>query len=77
VSATTVKLLRAAAQIAGGERVLAERLGISQWLLQKFAADVVEIPDMLLLHVVDIILAERHSAAPARKDNGSSSEIAA
>ena len=74
MSATTVKLLRAASEIVGGDQALAERLGIAERLLQKFAADVVEIPDMLLLQALDIILAERQ-AAPVSKGNGASHGI--
>ena len=61
MSATSIKLLQAAAEIAGGDDALAGRLGISQKLLRKFATDVVELPDALLLRAVDIILAERQS----------------
>ena len=39
MSATTVQLLRAASEIAGGSRPLAERLGVSEALLAKFLAD--------------------------------------
>lgn len=59
MSATTVKLLQAAAEIAGGESQLAERLGIGEPLLAKFLADQRELPDTLLLRAVDIILADR------------------
>jgi len=63
MSSTTVRLLQAAAEIAGGERALAEELGISPTLLAKFMADVVQLPDPLLLRAVDIILAARPSGA--------------
>jgi hypothetical protein len=59
VSASTVKLLRAASEIAGGDKALAERLGIGETLLAKFMDDSVELPDRLLLRAVDIILADR------------------
>jgi hypothetical protein len=59
VSASTVKLLRAASEIAGGDRALAEHLGIGETLLAKFMDDSVELPDRLLLRAVDIILADR------------------
>lgn len=59
VSASTVKLLRAASEIAGGDRALAEHLGIGETLLAKFMEDSVELPDRLLLRAVDIILADR------------------
>jgi hypothetical protein len=77
MSATTVKLLQAAAEIAGGEEALAERLGIRPRLLAKFMADSHELPDWLLLRAVDIIIAERQSgvqlasqpAAPSRLES--------
>jgi hypothetical protein len=68
MSMTTVRLLKAAAEIVGGERTLAERLAISETLLAKFLADSRELPDALLLRAVDIILADRLS--PARPAGG-------
>jgi transcriptional regulator with XRE-family HTH domain len=64
VSATTVKLLQAASEIAGGDRALADRLGVSVTLLSKFLANGRELPDPLLLRAVDIILADRQSRIP-------------
>ena len=64
VSATTVKLLRAASEIAGGDKALAEHLDISETLLAKFLEDSVELPDRLLLRAVDIILADRQPLFP-------------
>jgi len=61
MSASTVKLLHAAAEIAGGNRALADRLGITETLLSKFLADSPELPDTLLLPAVDIILEDRES----------------
>ena len=61
MSASTVKLLQAAAEIAGGSRALADRLGITETLLSKFLADSPELPDTLLLPAVDIILEDRES----------------
>lgn len=58
---TTVKLLRAASEIAGGNRSLALRLGISERLLSQFMGDARELPDPLLLRAVDIILADRQT----------------
>jgi hypothetical protein len=68
VSVTTVNLLRAAAEIAGGNKALAERMGIAQAQLARFMADSPPLPDSLLLRAVDIILANRQSAPslPAR-----------
>ena len=61
MSASTVKLLQAAAEIAGGSRALADHLGITETLLFKFLADSPELPDTLLLPAVDIILEDRES----------------
>jgi hypothetical protein len=61
LSATTVRLLRAAAEIVGGEKALCERLSIAETLLDKFMADICELPDLLLLRTVDIILEHRQS----------------
>ncbi len=61
-----MKLLRAAAEVVGGNGPLAERLGISEKLLAMFIADQRELPDPLLLRAVDVILADRQSRfAPA------------
>lgn len=59
-----MKLLRAAAEIAGGNQALARRLGISEALLSKFLNDCRELPDALLLGAVDIILADRQHRLP-------------
>jgi hypothetical protein len=74
VSKTTVKLLRAASEIVGGEDALAERLGVGKTLFSKFARGAVELPDVLLLRAVDIILADRLANAPPVKGNGASHE---
>jgi hypothetical protein len=66
MSANTVRLLRAASDIAGSDHALAERLGIGEALLSKLMADRCEVPDFLLLRVVDIILADRQSPLPPR-----------
>lgn len=65
MSATTVKLLQAAADIVGGEQALAEHLGIGEALLSRFLADARQLPDPLLLQAVDIILADRLSRQPS------------
>lgn len=67
MSATTVRLLKAACEVAGGERELAQQLGIAESLLLRFMTDRRQLPDVLLLRAVDIILADRASArhAPA------------
>jgi len=64
MSTTTVRLLKAAAEIVGGDKALAERLGIDEALLSPFMADSRELPDALLLRTVDIILADRQSKLP-------------
>lgn len=61
MSATTIGLLRAAAEILGGEKALARHLGIGDALLSKYMADNPQLPDALLLRAVDIILADRQS----------------
>jgi hypothetical protein len=43
---------------------LSQRLGVSHSLLMKFMADLVELPDPLLLRAVDIILADRRAEPP-------------
>ena len=65
MSATTVKLLQVAVEIVGSEEALAARLGISERMLARFMSDSRELPDALLLHAVDIVLADRHSQPPA------------
>jgi hypothetical protein len=64
VSATTVQLLRAASEIVGGNKALAERLGVGETLLALFLGDMRELPDRLLLRAVDIILADRQGPVP-------------
>jgi hypothetical protein len=64
MSTTTVKLLQAASEIAGGPKALAERLGIGETLLSTFMADRRELPDRLLLRAVDVILEDRESRLP-------------
>jgi hypothetical protein len=64
VSTSTVRILRAAADIVGGAKPLAERLVIDEHLLAKYMSDLRELPDALLLRVVDIILADRQARRP-------------
>lgn len=61
MSATSVKLLQAAAEVLGGNEALAERLGVEGWLLATYLADRRELPDALLLRAVDIVIADRHA----------------
>ena len=58
MSATSVRLLQAAAEIVGGARALAAQLEISESLLSRFMADRRELPDVLLLRAVDIVLGD-------------------
>ena len=64
MSVTTVRLLKAASQIVGGDEALAERLGVDGATLSSFMTDRRELPDPLLLRTVDIILADRQSQPP-------------
>jgi hypothetical protein len=64
VSATSVRLLQAASEIVGGDKALAERLGIGVGILRRFLADDAPLPDPLLLRAVDIIIADRQSRGP-------------
>ena len=58
-----VRLLEAAAEIAGGERELAARLGIAETLLSRLMAGY-PLPDAVLLRAVDIVLEHRQSMTP-------------
>jgi hypothetical protein len=59
MSATTAKLLQAAAEVLGSNAELARRLGVEEWLLCSYLNDLRELPDALLLRAVDIVLADR------------------
>jgi len=69
VSATTVKLLKAAAEIAGSEEALAERLGVTYAHLAMLLDDRIPLPDRLLLRAVDIILEDRQARGVAPQSN--------
>jgi hypothetical protein len=73
MSATTVKLLRAAAEIVGDTKLLAIRLGVPETLIAQFLADVRQLHDPLLLRAVDIILADRQSRASLPADTAAQS----
>lgn len=64
MSATSVKLLQAAAEIVGSNSALAGRLGVDERLLASYLADRRELPDALLLCAVDIVLADRRASLP-------------
>ena len=59
--ATTAKLLRAASEIVGGDKALAERLGIVDAQLAGLMSGQHEMPERVLLRTVDIILANHGS----------------
>ena len=61
MSATTVQLLHAAADVVGGNAPLSRELGIGEKTLCLFLSDSRELPDALLLRAVDIILADRQA----------------
>jgi len=63
MSSTTVELLRAASEIAGGKEALARRLRIGEALLSRYMDNRNELPDALLLAAVDIILEDRDRQA--------------
>jgi len=64
MSSTPPRLLRAACQAAGGTAALAERLGISQTMLERFMAGTFPVPDRVLLVAVDVMLQEREARLP-------------
>jgi hypothetical protein len=64
VSATSVKLLQVALELAGGSQALARHLAIEEALLALYLADRRPLPDALLLRAVDLIIAERHAPVP-------------
>lgn len=60
-----MRLVQAAAEMLGGNKALARRLGVPEQLIAGYRAGRPEIPDALLLRIVDIILADRRGAPPA------------
>ena len=56
---TAARLLRAAADMVGGNKALSARLKVSQAMLIKYMAGGTEVPAALVLGAVDILLAER------------------
>jgi hypothetical protein len=56
-----MKILQAACEIVGGNQALAERLGIGCHVLAMFTEGRRQLPDSLLLQVVDIILEDRQT----------------
>jgi hypothetical protein len=58
---TKPRLLRVAIEVAGGTRALAQRIGISEAMLERYISESFSIPDALMLRVVDVILDEREN----------------
>lgn len=61
---SAVKLLRAVSEVVGGEKALAERLGVPEALLSKLMSGKYVLPDPVLLRAVDVILEDRESRPP-------------
>jgi hypothetical protein len=61
MTSCTARLLQAAAEVVGGEKALANELGISEKLLSRFMTDFISLPDPLFLKAVDIVLDRQHS----------------
>jgi hypothetical protein len=59
MSASSVKMLKTASEILGGDSALARHLGVSQTILCLYLADTRPLPDALLLRAVDVILEDR------------------
>lgn len=61
---TAARLLRAASDMLGSNKLLAERLGISQSMLIKYMAGMTEVPPAVVLRCSDMLLEERNSEMP-------------
>ena len=64
MSATKLRVLRAACDAAGGAAALAEHLGVSEPMLRKYMNGVFPLPDPLFLRAVDYVLVEREPHPP-------------
>jgi hypothetical protein len=62
MSKTKIRLLHAACTAAGGSPALAERLGISEALLQMYLSDAFDLPDALYLIALDVLQESRDAA---------------
>jgi hypothetical protein len=62
--ATATRLLRAASDMLGSNKLLAERLGISQSMLIKYMAGMSDVPPAVVLRCSDMLLEERKSETP-------------
>lgn len=74
MSEATVRLLQAAVDILGDERILAERLEIDEPLLKAFMEDRRGLPDSLLLKTVDIVLSATSELEAGRPARGTSTK---
>ena len=77
--ASAVRLLRAASELVGGDKALAERLGITASALSRLMTGQGELSDSVLLRVVDIVMASHdsrmirpHKAAARRAQDSAS-----
>jgi hypothetical protein len=63
----TTRVLRAAAEIVGGEAALAKHLNIGELLMRAYIEERRPLPDFLLLRAVDVVLEsiKRPQAKPA------------
>ena len=68
MSASIPKLVRAASNIVGGDKALCQRLGIDETLLSRLMTGQHELPEHVLLGIVDIILARPQSHRSRRVD---------
>jgi hypothetical protein len=67
MSEATVRLLQAAAEIAGGEAALAKHLNVGELLMRAYMEGRRPLPDFLLLRAVDIVL-DNVNRAPAKPE---------
>jgi len=58
MSRPSIRLLQTASDLLGSREALAHRLGIGESTLMRFLEGTWEVPDALLLQIVDIIFAE-------------------
>jgi hypothetical protein len=67
MSQATTRVLRAAAEIFGGEAALAKHLNIGELLMRAYIEERRPLPDFLLLRAVDVVLEniKRPQARPA------------
>jgi hypothetical protein len=56
MSQATARVLRAAAEVLGGEAALAKHLNIGELLMRAYIEERRPLPDFLLLRAVDVVL---------------------